>query len=187
MDRMEAPWYESRHPPKVGRAPAIRIREERALDDLAIARAIHVLALVHWIGGVSLVTVVILPAVARFPEPARRAAVFEEIEGRFSLQAKVSVTLAGLSGFYMTHRMDAWGRFAEAQFWWMHAMALIWALFTFVLFVAEPLFLHAWFRRRAERDADRAIALVLGGHRALLAASGLTIAGAVLGSHGVLL
>jgi uncharacterized membrane protein len=157
------------------------------LDDIAIARAIHVLAVVHWIGGVSLVTVVILPAVARFSEPSRRAAVFEEIEGRFSRQAKVSVTLAGLSGFYMTHRMDAWSRFADAQFWWMHAMALIWAIFTFVLFVAEPLFLHAWFRRRAERDPDGAIALVLGGHRVLLLASALTIAGAVLGSHGVLL
>lgn len=157
------------------------------MDDLAIARAIHVLALVHWIGGVSLVTVVILPAVARFAEPARCLAVFEEIEGRFSRQAKISVTLAGLSGFYMAYRMDAWGRFAEAQFWWMHAMVLIWAVFTFVLFVAEPLFLHAWFRRRAERDPEGAIALVLGGHRVLLLASALTIAGAVLGAHGVLL
>ena len=157
------------------------------MEDLAIARAIHVLALVHWIGGVSLVTVVILPAVARFAEPARRLALFEEIEGRFSRQAKVSVTLAGLSGFYMAYRMDAWGRFAEAQFWWMHAMVLIWALFTFVLFVAEPLFLHAWFRRRAERDPEGTIALVLGGHRVLLLASALTIAGAVLGAHGVLL
>lgn len=157
------------------------------MDDLAIARAIHVLAIVHWIGGVSLVTVLILPAVARLAEPSRRLAVFEEIEGRFSRQAKVSVTLAGLSGFYMAHRMDAWGRFAEAQFWWMHAMVLIWAIFTFVLFVAEPLFLHAWFRRRAERDPDAAIALLLRGHRVLLAASALTIAGAVLGAHGVLL
>lgn len=157
------------------------------MDELAIARAIHVLAVVHWIGGVSLVTVVILPAVARFAEPARRLAVFEEIEGRFARQAKVSVTLAGLSGLYMTHRMDAWGRFAEAQFWWMHAMVLIWALFTFVLFVAEPLFLHAWFRRRAARDPEGAIAIVLGGHRVLLAASALAIVGAVLGSHGVLL
>lgn len=93
-------------------------------------------------------TAVILPAVAHFSEPSCRAALFEEIEGRFSLQAKISVTLAGLSGFHMTWRLDAWDRFADPQFWWMVTMLLIWIVFTFVLFVAKPLFLHAWFRRR---------------------------------------
>lgn len=156
------------------------------MDDLALARAIHVLAVVHWIGGVALVTAVILPAVARFSEPSRRIQAFEEIEGRFSLQAKFSVTLAGLSGFYMTHGLDAWDRFADPQFWWMHAMVLVWGIFTLVLFVAEPLFLHAWFRRRAARDPDGTFALILRAHWALLTLSTVTIAGAVLGSHGVL-
>jgi uncharacterized membrane protein len=155
------------------------------LDDLAIARVLHVLAIVHWIGGVTLVTAVILPAVARFSEPARRAAVFEEIEGRFSFQAKISVTLAGLSGFYMADRLEAWDRFADPQFWWLHAMVLVWAIFTFVLFVAEPLFLHAWFRRRAARDPDGTFALVRRAHWVLLTLSVATIAGTVLGAHGV--
>lgn len=156
------------------------------MDDLAVARAIHVLAVVHWIGGVALVTAVILPAVARLSEPSRRIEAFEEIEGRFSAQAKVSVTLAGLSGFYMTHGLDAWDRFADPQFWWMHAMVLVWAVFTAVLFVVEPLFLHAWFRRRAARDPDGTFLLILRAHRILLALSAATVAGAVLGSHGVL-
>lgn len=186
MDRLEPPCYHGAFPPKAALRRRASARTE-ILDDLALARAIHVLAVVHWIGGVSLVTLVILPAVTRLSEPARRLAVFEEIEGRFSRQARVSVTLAGLSGFYMTYGMDAWARFAEAGFWWMHAMVLLWAIFTVVLFVAEPLFLHAWFRRRAERDPDGTIALVLAGHRVLFAASALTIAGAVLGAHGVLL
>jgi uncharacterized membrane protein len=154
------------------------------LDDLVIARAVHVLAIVHWIGGVTLVTAVILPAVARLSEPSRRVALFEEIEGRFARQAKISVTLAGVSGFYMTYRLDAWDRFADPQFWWMHAMVLIWTLFTVVLFVAEPLFLHARLRRRAERDAAGALAAVQRGHWILLAASLATVAGAVLGAHG---
>jgi len=156
------------------------------MDDLALARTIHVLAVVHWIGGVALVTAVILPAVARLSDPARRMETFEEIEGRFSVQAKISVTLAGLSGFYMTHTLGAWDRFADPQFWWMHAMVLVWGIFTFVLFVAEPLFLHAWFRRRAARDPDGTFALILRVHRILLMLSAVTIAGAVLGSHGVL-
>jgi uncharacterized membrane protein len=112
------------------------------MDDLAVARAIHVLSVVHWIGGVAMVTAVILPAVARLAEPGRRLALFDAIEKRFSMQAKVSVPLAGISGFYMTERLGAWDRFADPAFWWMHAMVLVWTLFMVALFVAEPLFLH---------------------------------------------
>ncbi|MEX2450117.1 MAG: hypothetical protein WD407_04610 [Rhodospirillales bacterium] len=153
------------------------------MDDLAVARVLHILAIVHWIGGVSLVTAVILPAVARFSDPARRVAVFEEIEGRFSFQAKISVTLAGLSGFYMTYRLDAWDRFADPQFWWMHAMVLVWAIFTFVLFVAEPLVLHDWFRRRVARDPDQTFDLIRRAHWVLLTLSIVTITGAALGAY----
>lgn len=64
------------------------------LDDIAIARVLHLLAVIHWIGRVSLATAVILPAIARFSEPSRRIAIFEETEGRFSFQAKTSVALA---------------------------------------------------------------------------------------------
>jgi len=156
------------------------------LDDVTIARALHVLAVVHWIGGVSLVTLVILPAIRRLARPAEQLATFEAIEGRFSFQAKISVTIAGLTGFYMTERLDAWHRFLEPGYWWMHAMVLIWLVFTIVLFVAEPLFLHAWFRARAERQPARTFRLVQRAHIALLLAAAVTTAAAVLGSHGLL-
>ena len=35
------------------------------MDDLALARALHVLAVVIWIGGVSMATTVAIPAVRR--------------------------------------------------------------------------------------------------------------------------
>jgi uncharacterized membrane protein len=34
------------------------------MDDITLARAVHVLAVVHWMGGVAFVTLVILPAIA---------------------------------------------------------------------------------------------------------------------------
>ncbi len=122
------------------------------MDDLTIARALHVLSIVHWIGGVALVTLVILPGLTRSVEAAQRLSLFETMERRFGGQARLSTLVAGASGFYMTHRLDGWDRFADPAFWWMHAMVLIWAVFTFVLFVAEPLFLHRWFQARAARD-----------------------------------
>ncbi len=59
-------------------------------------------------------------------------------------------------------------------------MVLVWALFTFVLFVAEPWFLHAWFRRRASVDPDGTFAGIQRFHWILLTASVVTVGGAVL-------
>lgn len=156
------------------------------MDDLTIARALHVIAIVHWIGGVAMVTAVILPAVARLEAKERRLKLFEAIEGRFSAQAKVSVTLAGVTGFYMTHRLAAWDRFLDPGFWWMHAMVLVWAVFTAVLFVAEPLVFDAWFHRRATIDPERTFAIVRRAHWVLLSVSAVTVGAAVLGAHGML-
>lgn len=96
------------------------------------------------------------------------------------------MTLAGFTGFWMTWRLDAWHRFAEPGYWWMHAMVAVWALFTAALFVAELLFLHVRFRTRAGRDPLGTMALVLRAHRVLLALSAATVAGAALGAHGML-
>ena len=156
------------------------------MDDVTIARAIHVLSVIHWIGGVTMVTLVLLPAILRDVAPGERLALFERIEGRFGFQARISTALAGLSGFWMTHRLDAWSRFADPAYWWMHAMLLVWALFTFVLFVAEPLILHRWFREHAEKRPEPTFRLVLRFHRILLTVSLIAAAGAVLGAHGAI-
>jgi uncharacterized membrane protein len=154
------------------------------MDDLTIARALHVVAIVHWIGGVTMVTLVLLPGLMRAVPATERLALFELIEGRFAFQARISTLVAGASGFWMTYRLAAWDRFVDPRFWWMHAMVAIWAIFTFVLFVAEPLFLHKWFHTRAERDPEGTFRLVFRLHVVLLTLSLITVAGGVLGAHG---
>ena len=57
--------------------------DQMPLDDLTIVRALHVVAVVHWIGGVSMVTLVILPGLIRSVPPVERLRIFEAIEGRF--------------------------------------------------------------------------------------------------------
>ena len=156
-----------------------------AIDALIVARAIHVLALVHWIGGVAMVTLVILPALLRIAEPAQRLELFEALEGRFAWQARISVALVGLSGFYMVYEREAWVLFLYANFWWLHAMVALWAVFVFILFIAEPLFLHTWFHTRAQTDPDGTFALVLRFHRLVLTLSMATLGAGVLGAHGL--
>jgi hypothetical protein len=66
-----------------------------------------------------MVTTVLLPGVRRSHSPAER---FGAFHARFASQARWTTGLAGLSGFYMVGRIDAWDRFMSAAFWWMHAM-----------------------------------------------------------------
>jgi uncharacterized membrane protein len=154
------------------------------MEGAIVARVLHVLGVVLWIGGVAFVTAVLLPAVKRMREPAERVELFEKVEAGFARQARVTTLLTGLSGFYLLHRLGAWGRLADAHYWWMHAMIVVWLLFTLVLFVLEPLWLHSWFQSRAHRDPEGTFSIIARMHWVLLAVSVITIAGAVAGSHG---
>lgn len=155
------------------------------MDAPTIARAVHVLAVVTWIGGVAFVTLVLLPAL-RNEQAAARMDMFERLERRFARQVKLSVVVAGVSGFYMTHELMAWDRLLDIRFWWMHAMVAVWLIFAFVLFVAEPLFLHDWFHRCARHDPDGSFRVLQRMHYVLLTASLVTVAAAVLGAHGAI-
>ncbi len=150
-----------------------------------IARAVHVVAVVLWIGGVAFVTTVLIPALKRLAEPEQRLQLFESLEGRFSLQAKFVTLTTGLSGLYMIDFTQSWQRYLYIEFWWMHLMTLVWAIFTLVLFVLEPLFLHQWFHRQAMKNSEKTFNLVHRMHIFLLSLSLIAVFGAVAGGHGV--
>jgi uncharacterized membrane protein len=150
----------------------------------ALPRVLHVLAIVLWIGGVSFVTTILLPAIRRMPSDQDKLALFERIEGAFAWQARVTTVVAGATGFYMVHKMSAWHWFADPQRWYLHAMVAVWVLFTLMLFVLEPLVLHRLFHKWARKDADGTLRFVHRMHWVLLLVSLLTVAGAVAGAHG---
>jgi uncharacterized membrane protein len=77
------------------------------IDDLALARAIHVLALVHWIGGMAVVTTIILPRAHALLDAKEAVAAFEAFERRFASQVRISILLVGLSGAYMLTKVSA--------------------------------------------------------------------------------
>lgn len=154
------------------------------MEQVLIARALHVVAVVLWIGGVGFVTTVLLPAIRRLKGPAERVAFFDAIERRFAWQARASTLLAGVTGLSLIIQLDLWSRFYSAEFWWMHAMVAVWSLFTFMLFIAEPLFLHRWFQDRATLDPEGTFAVIERLHRILLVTSLFTAFFAVAGTHG---
>ena len=169
------------------------------MDAIIAARMLHVLGVVLWIGGVALVTTVLLPAAGRMATPAARVQLFESIERRFAAQARITTLVTGASGLYLVHALDLWRRFAHVEYWWMHAMVVVWAAFTLMLFVIEPL-IHRRLSTKltmsrgvdeadpqAQGDAERRFERIVRAHWVLLGVSLVTIAGAVAGSHGYLL
>ena len=154
------------------------------MNEFALVRALHVLGVVLWIGGVAFVTAVLLPAVQRVAMPGEQVVFFEQIESRFAGQARWMTALVGITGLWLTWRFGLWTRFVETRFWWMHAMVIVWLLFTVMLFVVEPLFLHRRLRERSRRDPGGTFALIKRFHWMLLALSLVTVFGAVAGSHG---
>jgi uncharacterized membrane protein len=147
------------------------------------ARAIHVVAVVVWIGGVWMVTTVFMPQL-RDRLPAEWLDEFEAIEARFAPQGRVATLLVGLSGFYMLYQYDLWDRFLSGAFWWMHLMVAVWLIFTAVLFLGEPLLLRRWIHKQGRAAPRATLDLMLWLHRVLLGASLLAILCAVAGSHG---
>lgn len=139
------------------------------MGDVTFARAVHVLSVVHWIGGLAFVTLIVLPLCRH-----TGIGLFEQVERHFSRQVRVSVPLAGLSGFYMTERLDLWPRFVDPAAWWLAAMLLLWTFFMIVLFVIEPL----------ARQRVPTLQFLGRVHKVLLAVSSVVVAAAVLGAHG---
>jgi uncharacterized membrane protein len=152
------------------------------IDDVELARALHVLCIVHWIGGVAFVTLVALPLARAQNDGANGWALFEGIENRFAAQARWSIPLAGASGLWMTWRLGLWGAFADPAFWWMDAMVLVWAVFMTAIFVIEPI-AHGRVAAEAARDPKGLLRRLGRAHLVLLVAAAVTIAGAVGGSH----
>lgn len=157
------------------------------MNELVLARVIHVLCVILWIGGVAMITTILLPVIATMPTAEKKIEFFDRIKKRFAAQARYTTLFTGLSGFYMVHILDAWSRFTELRYWWMHAMVIVWLLFMLLLYVLEPLVLHRQVKKQAQRDPKKILAMIQRTHWLLLSLSLITVIGATAGSHGWML
>lgn len=154
------------------------------MTDLTIARAIHVLSIVIWMGGVAFVTLVLIPTIKQKSFKEDQLKIFNAVENSFSGIAKVMVLVAGLSGFYLTYKLNAWGRFQEIQYFWMQAMVFVWLLFILALFVVEPFFLkdHGRIVKQGHQIHNLRKTQIV--HLVILSLSLFVIFISVLGAHG---
>lgn len=148
-----------------------------------VARVIHVLAVVVWIGGVWMVAMVLLPGL-RDKTPETWLEEFDALEHRFAPQARIAVLLVLLTGLYMMYAYDLWSRLGTAV-WWMHLMVGVWVIFAAILFVLEPFVVGPRIRRAAASSPRATLTAFMWLHRALLVMSLAAIFGAIGGSHGL--
>ena len=149
-------------------------------NSFIIARALHIVAVVMWIGGVAFVTTVLIPAIRSSKSLENKLNLFELLEGKFGFQAKLTTLVTGVSGFYMLCILNAW----LTMQWWIHLMIFIWAIFSLILFVFEPLFLHKWFHQKAELNNEKAFFFLQLMHTILLSISLIAVFVGVVGVHG---
>lgn len=152
--------------------------------DLWIARIVHIIGVILWIGGLAFVTTVILPTIKKFKSKEEKIDFFEKVEHKFAVQSRITTLIVGLSGLHMVARLKAWERFLDISYWWLHLMALIWLIFTLMLFVLEPFFLKKRLMEKAKIDPDAVYRKMYKTHLHLLLLSLLAIIGGVAGAHG---
>lgn len=152
------------------------------LNDFVLARVLHLLAVLWWLGGVLFVTAVLLPALRRHVAPDRQYPLFETLEHRFARQARVATLAAGASGVYLLAQSGGLARLAASP--WLIAMVALWSAFAAMLFVLEPWLLHRLLAARASRDAAGTMRRLQALHVALSLASLAVFAAGVAGAHG---
>ncbi|MCH7493235.1 hypothetical protein IIA16_00775 [bacterium] len=147
-----------------------------------LARALHVAALAHWLGGVAFVTTVVLPAARSLPGK-EGVGLFLRVEATFSRQARWSVAVAGLTGLWMLFALNGWWRFSTPGHWWLWAMVVLWALYAVLIYILEPQN-HARMVAMAAARPATFLARVHRLHLVLVAISLAVLLAGVAGSHG---
>lgn len=153
------------------------------MTDVSVAIALHVLGVVWWIGGLAMVTTVVLPQLRRDPDNALQR--FHALERRFAPQVRTAVLVVGASGGWLLYRLALYRVLDQPAFWWLPAMIALWTLFFLMLFVLGP---AGVLRRIMSGPLDSKLATRLARmhllHAVLLVVALVIVAGAVAGGHG---
>ena len=122
---------------------------EDGMNGIAFAVAILIAAIVWWIGGVTCHDRGATGR-AKMDDPGAGLAMFRRVEERFAWQARGATLLAAASDFSMVVVLRLWPDFSNAGILVAGRHGVCSGrIFTIVLFVVEPLFVHRWLERQA--------------------------------------
>ncbi len=155
------------------------------MDEVTIARMVHVLGVAFWVGGLSFLVVILMPRLRKNPNPAEQFQFFLSVARPFAVWMRYVSLAVAISGFIMLQLLDAWDRYLDfATYWWIHLMSVTWVIYSLLLLRQ---FINT--RRKKSHNFDDEAALfrlykVSRMQAMLFALSILTALSALYGVHG---
>lgn len=155
------------------------------MDAVTLARVVHVLGVILWVGGVSFLVTMLMPRLRANLNPAQQFKFFLSLARPFAIWMRYVTMAVALSGFLMLELLDGWDRYLDIQnYWWIHLMTLTWVIYSMVL-----LRQYINTRRQCTPDLDDATAAlrlvkVSKLQRTLFTLGIITVLSALIGVHG---
>ncbi|MBF0517382.1 MAG: hypothetical protein HQK97_09755 [Nitrospirae bacterium] len=144
--------------------------------------AIHVVAIVVWIGGVVFVTTVVFPVIMTMEDSMEKVIFFQGTERRFANIAKGSVVVAGVTGVTLLQLEHRW----SVLFSWAGigptAMLIVWTMFVFLLLFESAIF-KILFGGSAQHDSKAIFRKLSAAHWVVMLISLMVIALGVYTNH----
>lgn len=145
--------------------------------------AVHVLAVVIWIGGVAFVTMVVFPMIMRMESSIEKVLFFQGVEHRFANIAKLCVFIVGLTGIGLLQITGEWNVLFKVTGIGPTLMLIVWIFYVLILLFEGKLF-KIIFRGDAQQDTARVFFRLSVFHWFVLGMSLLAIGIGVLAGHG---
>ncbi len=153
---------------------------------LPVLIAIHVLAVVIWIGGVAFVTMIMFPMLLRMESSLEKVILFQGMEHRFAKIAKISVAVAGATGAWLLQITGEWQALFTLAGIGPTLMVVVWTFYLMVLLFEGRLF-KAIFSGQAQHDTSKVFFRLSVFHWVVLGLSLLAIGVGVWAGHGGML
>ncbi|MBF0565766.1 MAG: hypothetical protein HQK89_11025 [Nitrospirae bacterium] len=144
--------------------------------------AIHVIAVVIWIGGVSFVTVVVFPMILRMEDSMEKVLFFQGTEHRFARIAKACVVVVGLTGGGLLQLTGEWKNLFTKAGIGPTVMLLVWCFYVLVLLFEKNLF-KVMFKGEAQHDTRRVFVRLTGFHWVVMGLSLMAVGIGVYTGH----
>lgn len=102
--------------------------------------AIHVVTIVLWIGGVAFVTIIIFPMLVTMEDSLEKVLLFQRVESKFALQARIYAWIAGITGGILLYLTRGYRGLFSIKGIGVTAMLVVWLIYTFILTFEKRIF-----------------------------------------------
>ncbi|MCG6551565.1 MAG: hypothetical protein L7F77_04505 [Candidatus Magnetominusculus sp. LBB02] len=149
---------------------------------IAALTAVHVVAVVVWIGGVVFVTTVVFPMIMRMEDSMEKVIFFQGTERRFAKIAKICVVIAGITGALLLQLEHRWSSLFSLDGIGPTLMLLLWTMFVFMLLFEAEVF-NFLFSGSAQHDTKKIFRKLTVAHWVIMLVSLTVIAVGILANH----